>query len=72
VTDVLRWDHETGEFVPADPMPRWRTNFLATRLVDGRVLMIGHYPWRADLEPPPGPTWSDEELQSIWSADVFR
>ena len=70
MTDVLRWDHETGEFVPADPMPRWRTNFLATRLVDGRVLMIGHYPWRADLEPPPAP--SDEELQSIWSADVFR
>jgi len=51
-------------------MPRWRSNFLATRLEDGKVLMIGHYPWRLDLEPPPAP--SDEELQSVWSADVFE
>jgi hypothetical protein len=42
-------------------------------LVSGRtdgVIMIGHYPWRTDLEPPPAP--SDEELQSIWSAEVFE
>ena len=70
VSDVIRWDHETGEFVPAGTMPRWRTNFLATRLQDGRVLMIGHYPWRTDLEPPPAP--STEEIQSVWSADVFQ
>jgi galactose oxidase-like protein len=70
VTDALRWDHGTGEFVPADPMSRWRTSFLATRLLDGRVLMIGHSPWRTDVEPPPAP--SDEELQSVWSADVFE
>ena len=70
MTDALRWDHETGEFVPAGSMPRWRTYFLATRLQDGRVLMIGHVPWRLDLEPPPSPT--KEELQSVWSADVFE
>jgi len=70
VTDVLRWDHETGEFVPAGSMPRWRTNFLATRLQDGQVLMIGHYPWRPDVEPPPAP--SEEELQTVWSAEVFK
>ena len=70
VTDVLRWDHETGEFIPAGSMPRWRTLFLATRLQDGRVLMIGHYPFRTDLEPPPAP--SDEELESVWSAEVFE
>jgi hypothetical protein len=70
VTDALRWDHETGEFVPAESMTRWRTSFLSTRLQDGRVLMIGHVPWRLDLEPPPSPT--EEELQRVWSADVFE
>ena len=70
MTDAIRWDHETGEFVPAGSMTRWRTHFLATRLQDGRVLMIGHYPWRTDVEPPPAP--SEEELQSVWSAEVFE
>ena len=32
--------------------------------------MIGHYPWRLDVEPPPPP--SEEELQSVWSAEVFE
>lgn len=70
LTDALRWDHETGEFVPAGSMTRGRKGFLATRLQDGKVLMIGHNPWRLDLEPPPPP--SEEELQSVWSAEVFK
>ena len=32
--------------------------------------MIGHNPWRLDLEPPPPP--SEEELQRVWSAEVFE
>ena len=32
LTDALRWDHDTGEFVPGGSMTRWRTLFLATRL----------------------------------------
>ena len=69
VTDALRWDHDTGEFAPAGSMARWRTLFLATRLKDGQVLMIGHYPWHMAEEPVQAP--SDEELQTVWSAEVF-
>jgi hypothetical protein len=70
VTDALRWNHETGEFAPAGSMARWRTLFLATRLQDGQVLMIGHYPWHMAMEPVRAPT--DEELQTVWSAEVFK
>jgi hypothetical protein len=70
VTDAIRWEHDTGEFVPAGSMARWRTLFLATRLQDGQALMIGHYPWHMDVEPVQVPT--DEELQTVWSAEVFK
>jgi hypothetical protein len=70
VTDALRWDHDTAEFVPAGSMARWRTLFLATRLQNGKVLMIGHYPWHMEQEPVQAPT--DEELQTVWSAEVFE
>jgi hypothetical protein len=70
VTDAFRWDHDTGEFAPAGSMTRWRTLFLATRLQDGQVLVIGHYPWHMDVEPVQAPT--DEELQTVWSAEVFK
>jgi WD40 repeat protein len=71
VTDALRWDHDTGEFVSAGSMARWRSLFLATRLQDGQVLMIGHYPWHmAAEEPLTSP--SEEELETVWSAEVFE
>jgi hypothetical protein len=70
LTDALRWEHETEEFVPAGSMTRWRNRFIATRLQDGQVLMIGHYPWHLEREPVQAPT--DEELQTVWSAEVFK
>ena len=51
-------------------MTRGRTDFLATRLQDGQVLMIGHNPWHLDSEPLPPP--AEEELQTVWSAEVFE
>jgi hypothetical protein len=68
--DALIWKHETGEFVPAGSMTRPRAHFLATRLQDGRVLAIGHYPWHPSDEPLPVP--DEEELQTTWSAEVFE
>ena len=71
VTDALRWDHDTGEFSPAGAMTHWRSIFLATRVKDGQVLIIGHYPWHSATEEPlTAPT--DEELQTVWSAEVFK
>ena len=37
----------------------------------GQVLIIGHYPWHSVTEEPmTAPT--DEELQTVWSAEVFK
>jgi hypothetical protein len=71
VEGALRWDLDKGEFVPAGSMTRWRSLFLATRLQDGQVLMIGHYPWHMAVEDPLQAP-SDEELQTVWSAEVFK
>jgi hypothetical protein len=71
LADALRWEHETGDFVPAGSMTRWRNVFLATRLEDGRVLLIGHYPWRGALDEPLR-TPDEEELQATWAAEVFE
>jgi hypothetical protein len=67
--DALIWERETGEFVPAGSMTHWRAFFLATRLRDGSVLTIGHYPWLPSEEPLPVP--DEQELQTTWSAEVF-
>jgi hypothetical protein len=51
-------------------MTHRRASFLATRIRDGSVLAIGHYPWLAGGEPLPVP--NEEELGTIWSAEVFQ
>ena len=68
--DALLWEHETGEFVPAGSMTHERAFFLATRLENGSVLAIGHYPWLPSQEPLPVP--DETELQTTWSAEVFE
>jgi hypothetical protein len=70
LSDALLWEHETGEFVPAGSMTHRRAFFLATRLQDGSVLAIGHYPWLPGDEPLPVP--DEQELQTTWSAEVFE
>jgi hypothetical protein len=70
LSEALLWEHETGEFVPAGSMTHRRAFFLATRLQDGSVLAIGNYPWLPGEESLPVP--DEEELQTIWSAEVFR
>jgi hypothetical protein len=70
LSEALLWEHETGEFVPAGSMTHRRAFFLATRLQDGSVLAIGHYPWLPGEESLPVP--DEEELQTTWSAEVFE
>jgi hypothetical protein len=32
--------------------------------------MIGHYPWHMEADPVQAPT--DEEMERVWSAEVFE
>ena len=70
LSDALLWKRETGDFVSAGSMTQRRAFFLATRLQDGSVLTIGHYPWLPGDEPLPVP--DEGELKTIWSAEVFE
>ncbi|HVM64277.1 MAG TPA: kelch repeat-containing protein, partial [Acidimicrobiales bacterium] len=76
ISTAERFDPVTGAFQATGSMSAHRARFTATRLADGRVLVIGGMGTRADagLDPLPSPEEGDEpqpEIADLATAEVF-